>query len=414
MTGPMDEDARTLGENRIRYLVTRAALHAAKAMTTPGLAPQQRLTTLMECHGTVLAARGPASPLSFGEFRRAVRGDLALLLPSGVDPLDLGGLRVVDQDGQVTEDAFDLDLEQRMLLHTLRKLDKTAGAVSGRDLQSEIEQETVFMLLSKQGDQLAYEEGRSDLIRHPSGPVSALSELKLPPLVVDFYEDIPYSSVYRGWWFPCPICRWPMRLALRKDAGVLVGSARCWHAPHAEIGAAYLFRPPTDASAPELLPEPSPARPNGRESVLYPDVEALPEALPAAAHKALARGIWRYTTVPGLPELALRDRLAERGLKVQLWPGLDAYDLLVEVGPKRAKKKAFRVDIKDYTSAAMLAKLVHAQEGDKGGAEWLVVPDYRCGQVPLLSGVCARYGMKVATASAFGELVCEQSGVSWT
>jgi REase associating with pPIWI_RE len=409
----MGDDACTLGENRIRYLVTRAALHAAKAITTSGLEPQRRLTTLMECHGVVLAARGPSSPLSFGDFRRAIKGDLALLLPSGVDPLDLGGLLVVDQDGQVTEDAFDLDLEQRMLLHTLRKLDKAAGAVSSRDLQSEIEQETAYMLLGRQGDQVAYEEGRTNLIRYPSGPVSELSELKLPPLVVDFYEDIPYSSVYRGWWFPCPICRWPMRLALRKNAGVVVGSARCRHAPHAEMGAAYLFRPPTEASAPELLPEPSPARPTGRESVLYPDIETLPEALPAAGHKALARGIWRYTTVPGLPELALRDRLVERGLTVHLWPGLDAYDLLVEAGPKRAKKKLFKVDIKDYTSAATLAKLVHAQEGDKGGADWLVVPDHRAGQVPLLSGVCAKYGMTVATASEFGELVCRQSGVSW-
>ena len=30
------------------YLVTRAALRAAKAMTTPGLEPQQRLETLMD------------------------------------------------------------------------------------------------------------------------------------------------------------------------------------------------------------------------------------------------------------------------------------------------------------------------------------------------------------------------------
>jgi hypothetical protein len=60
-----------------------------------------------------------------------------------------------------------------------------------------------------------------------------------------------------------------------------------------------------------------------------------------------------------------------------------------------------------------LASLVHAQEGDRGGAEWLVVPDYRAGQVPLLSGVCAKYDMQVATASEFGEMVCEKAGVSW-
>jgi len=407
--------AQAIGEVRVRYLVTRAALRAAKAMTTPGLEPRQRLETLMECHGTMLAARGPLSPLPFGEFRRALRGDLAALLPEGVSPLDLNGVLVVDQDGQITEDAFDLDLEQQMLLHTLRKLDRTAGSVSDRDLQSEIDQETVFTLLHKQGDQAVYEAGRADLIRRPAGPVDDLSKLRLPPLVADFYQKISYDSAYQDrWWFACPVCRWPMRIVVRRNAGTSVGAVRCWHAPHADMGASYLFRLPADGSAPELLPEPSPPRPSGCETVLYPDLGEVPQAQLTEGHKALTRGIWRYTTVPGLPELALHDQLKERGLKVSLWPGLDAYDLLVEAGPKRGRKVPFKVDVKDYTSAATLASLVHAQEGDRGGAEWLVVPDYRAGQVPLLSGVCAKYGMKVATASEFGEMVCEKAGVSWT
>lgn len=414
MTSPTLNGAQAIEEVRVRYLVTRAALRAAKAMTTPGLEPQQRLETLMECHGTMLAARGPLSPLPFGAFRGALRGDLAALLPEGVSALDLNGILVVDQDGQITEDVFDLDLEQQMLLHTLRKLDRTAGSVSDRELQSEIDQETAFTLLHKQGDQAVYEAGRKDLIRRPAGPVEDLSELRLPPLVADFYHKISYDSVYRGWWFACPVCRWPMRIAVRRNAGTSVGAARCWHAPHADMGASYLFRLPADASAPELLPEPSSPRPGGREAVLYPDLGEVPQALPAEGYKALTRGIWRYTTVPGLPELALYDRLAGRGLKVSLWPGLDAYDLLVETGPKRGRKVPFKVDVKDYTSATTLASLVHAQEGDRGGAEWLVVPDYRAGQVPLLSGVCAKYDMRVAAASEFGEMVCEKAGVSWT
>jgi hypothetical protein len=414
VTSAIVYDAQAIEEVRVRYLVTRAALRAAKAMTTPGLEPQQRLVTLMECHGTMLAARGPLSPLSFGEFRRALRGDLAALLPEGVSAPDLDGILVVDQDGKITEDAFDLDLEQQMLLYTLRKLDRTAGSVSDRELQSEIDQETAFALLHKQGDQAVYEAGRKDLIRRPAGPVDHLCELRLPPLVADFYREISYDSVYRGWWFACPICQWPMRIAVRRNAGTSVGAARCWHRPHADMGASYLFRLPADASAPELLPEPSPPRPDGREAVLYPDLREVPQALPAEGHKALTRGIWRYTTVPGLPELALYDRLKERGLKVSLWPGLDAYDLLVETGPKRARKVPFKVDVKDYTSATTLANVIHAQEGDRGGAEWLVVPDYRASQVPLLSGVCAKYSMRAATASEFGEMVCEKAGVSWT
>lgn len=416
VTSPAESGVQTLDENRVRYLVTRAALRAATAMTEPGLKPDQRLATLMECHGILLAARGPLSPLSFGEFRRSLKGDLAELLPEGVSAEDLHGTLVVDQDGQVTENAFDLDLEQQMLLHTLRKLGKSAGAVSDRDLQAEIDQETAFMLLHKQGDQKVYEAGRTDLIRCPAGSVDDLAELRLPPLVADFYQDISYDSKYKDWWFACPVCRWPMRIAVRKDAGTPVGTARCWHAPHADMGASYLFRLPADASAPLLLPEPAPPRPGGREAVLYPDLGEVPKAQAVKGHKALTRGIWRYTTVPGLPELALHDRLS--GIlgtdHVTLWPGLDAYDLLVESGPKRGRKKQFKADVKDYTSATTLASLVHAQEGDRGGASWLVVPDYRAGQVPLLSGVCEKYGMRAAAASEFGEMACEQAGVSWT
>ncbi len=359
----------------------------------------------------VLAARGPGSPLPFGRFREALSGDLAQLLPSDVEPVDLKGLFVMDQDGQVTEDAFDLDFEQRMLLHTLRKLDRSTDMLGGvRELREEVEQETVYLALSKQGVQSVYENGREDLIRYPAGPTDGLADLRLPPTVVEFYTDIPYASTHQGWWYECPICRWPMRLVLGKSAGALVGSARCWHTPHADMGASYLFRPSDDGSAAELLPEPRPDRPAGREAVLFPDIDAIPQPMPVENHKALARGIWRYTTVPGIPELALRDRLVERGLKVDLWPALDAYDLLVKIP---GTKTSFKVDVKDYTSATTLASLIHAQEGDRGGAEWLVVPDYRAGQVPLLSGVCHQYGMKVTTASAFGEMVCKQAGVRW-
>lgn len=409
----MDDGAQALDDVRVRYLVTRSALRAAKALTAPEAKPEKRLEILMECHGAMQAARGPGSPLSFGDFRRALTGDLAVLLPDGVSPLDLEGTWVVDQDGQVSEDVFDLDFEQQMLLRILHKLDRTATVVSDREFQSELDQETAFTLLRKQGEQAVYEAGRRDLIRRPAGPVQELVELRLPPLVADFYRDIPYDSAYRGWWFACPICCWPMRITVRNNAGTTVGAARCWHMPHADMGASYLFPLPDDAGAPRLLPEPAPPRPSGREAVLYPDLGDVPTALPTEGHKALTRGIWRYTTIPGLPELALYDQLATRGLKVKLWPGLDAFDLLVEAGPKRGRKTSFKVDIKDYTSARTLADLIHAQEGDRGGADWLVLPDHHGRHVPLLSGVCAKYDMQVATASEFGEMVCEKAGVRW-
>ncbi|WP_045876481.1 hypothetical protein [Pseudofrankia sp. DC12] len=413
MTSSTDNDVRTFDGTRVRYLVTRAALRAATTMTNPTLSPRQRLAALMECHGTLLAARGPGDPLSFGDFRRALKNDLARLLPAGIDSPDLEGLPVVDGEDRVAEDAFDLAFEQRVLLKALDKPGNSALLINDQELQDEIDQETAFEILYKGGEQAGYVAGRSDLIRYPAGPVSDLCELRLPPRVVDLYQDIPYNSVYQVHWFPCPACRWPMRVAIRRSAGSRVGTARCWHGAHAEMGASYLFPLPADGGVPELVPEASPRRPGLRESVLFPSISEVPRALPAAGYKAVARGIWRYTTIPGLPELALYDRLSERGLTVELWPALDAYDLRVEAGPRKGRKETFKVDVKDYTSAMTLGKLIDAQEGDRGGAGWLVVPDYRAGQLPLLSGVCAKWDMKVATASEFGAMVCAKAGVSW-
>jgi hypothetical protein len=92
---------------------------------------------------------------------------------------------------------------------------------------------------------------------------------------------------------------------------------------------------------------------------------------------------------------------------------MDAYDLLVECNSRSGRKLSFKIDVKDYTSARTLGKLIEAQEGDRGGAEWLVIPDHRASQVQLLSGVGARYGINVTTASEFGERVCQAAGVKW-
>ena len=105
--------------------------------------------------------------------------------------------------------------------------------------------------------------------------------------------------------------------------------------------------------------------------------------------------------------------LRARGLDAQLWPGLDAFDLQVPAGAHEGAT-VFTADVKDYTSGATLGRLVHAQSGDPGGAGYLVVPDYRASQVPLLDAVCRRYRMHGAmTASDFGAMVCAKAGVVW-
>ncbi len=147
--------------------------------------------------------------------------------------------------------------------------------------------------------------------------------------------------------------------------------------------------------------------------MLFTDVRGrIPEPTPVEGHKALTRGVWRWTTIPGLVEVALNQALEIRGLKPRLWPDLDSYDLHVETGTG-ARKSTFRIDLKDYTNPLLLARKVQADEGDPGGAQWLGVPDYRAASVPLLARLCKEFGLNVATAGQIGAIACQKAGVPW-
>lgn len=164
----------------VRSRVMRAALRAAEAQTVPGIEPVDRLKVLRECHGEVLAVRGPGSPLSFEDFRRAVAEDLSRLLPDGVASDEFEQLSSIDQ-GHIDPTAFDIAAEEQMVLkHVLRKARGSGRLASTSELQSEIEQEMVYTYLRKPGEQRAYEAGRSALIKHPYYPAEDLCDLAIP------------------------------------------------------------------------------------------------------------------------------------------------------------------------------------------------------------------------------------------
>lgn len=405
-----DQTQTGIDDITVRSRVIRAALRAAEAQTVPGIGPADRLKVLRECHGEVLAVRGPGSPLSFADFRWALAEDLARLLPEGMASGEFEQLSSIDQ-GQIDPAAFDLALEEQMVLKHVLKKARSSGRLSNRsELQSEIEQEMVYIYLRKPGEQRTYEAGRRALIEHPYYPAEDLCDLPIPVSVGEYYQPVPYGSLYRGWWFPCPICRWPMRVTAGADRHVR--RVQCWHQPHTDMGAIYLIDSTLKERAPELIPDHTVESPEGPASVLHPDTGTIPIALPAEGYRALVRGVWRYTTIPGIPEIALYHALKARGLRVELWPGLDAYDLRVVIG-QNSSERVYAVDVKDFTSARALGELIHAQEGDAGGADWLVVPDHRAAQLPLLSGVCEQYGLQVETATGFAERICAEAGVVW-
>jgi hypothetical protein len=395
-------------------MVMAAAAMAAKALTDTEQPPEARLRTLMDAHGRILAARSPGTPLPFGVFRGLLSGDLSRLLPDTVPAEEMDGVRLIAPDGSFEEDYFDLQLEQRVVLRALAKTTREGRTTSTEILEAEMDQDRVFSALKKRMDQDAYVHGRSSLIRTPAGSDKDLRRLNLPSSVAEFYRPITFDAVWDRWWFACPICRWPMRVTVHAGrGGAKTGSVRCFHRPHAAWGAAFTFKIPELGRPPVLVPGSPPARPTGQQAVLFTDTTGyVPGPVPAEGHKALSRGVWRWTTIPGLVEIALYDALAERGLGPQLWPDLDAYDLYVQAG-KGSAVREFRIDVKDYTSAILLAKKVQADGGDAGGAEWLVVPDYRESSLPLLGRVCREFSLDVATAGGIGALICRTAGVPW-
>ncbi|WP_344242604.1 hypothetical protein [Actinocorallia libanotica] len=407
----------TFGAAEGLSLLNTAFILAGEALTAPGLHPQERAATLMECHGDVLAALGPSAHLPFGYFRARLRGPISDLLPDWISSEGMEGVTILDADGYVTEDAFDLGWENAELLSLIRSLRDFSGQrVSADQVRSHRAQAEVFAAISGRGpDQ--YVTDRRNLITHPAGTSEELSELGLPLKAIGFYTDISYQCLYLGWWFGCPVCRWPMKVTEYKQGGRLFGRVECFYARHADTGARYSFHP-TDGGPPDLQPFTEPSRPTNREALLHLSVsDDPPPARRAEGCKALDRGVWRYTTVPGLPELrlhqVLEDRLAGMGATVQLWPLGDAYDHRIDIPQPGGAAKVFKADLKDYTHGHTLGQSIHRAQGDRGGAQWLIVPDHRSGQVPMLDGICRQYGMRALAVTDFAVMVCDEAGVRW-
>ncbi|MGH8480719.1 MAG: hypothetical protein ACREXK_14450 [Gammaproteobacteria bacterium] len=190
--------------------------------------------------------------------------------------------------------------------------------------------------------------------------------LKAVPIALDvgldlaeLYEEIPASVCVEldsaAKFYPCPRCRWPMQIGREV--------VRCAHSDACmEAGARF-------------------ARHGGR---LVPLGKLNPpDAVAQAGHARLLFGVWRYTTLPGLEELDLRAKLmAIPGVKVELWPMVDRYDLDLTLGKHR-----WRVDVKDHASVARLA--MHLRDRPAPEKIWIVVPERHHDQVLVLRRLCS-------------------------
>ncbi|MEU5151806.1 hypothetical protein AB0G42_32125 [Streptomyces yangpuensis] len=403
-------------DQEARERVMKAAARAVPAFTAGDGEPTKRLQTLMDAHGEILAARGPAHPLTFSGFLDSLTGDLAGLLPAGVEPEELEGVHLIDPDGYPADELFDITYEQQMVLDAVRHKTRRDGSPPTiEELDGELDQVIVNEVLRQTGRQDDYVNGRRNLSTVPSGTEEEITELGLPARIFQFYKPIDHAALFEQWWFACPFCRWPMKVTVHGRPGERMGRVRCLYPAHAEtLGAHYMFSIPEVGAPPVLLPTLDVPRLSAEAKVLAPEVRGeIPVAVPAAGHWALKRGPWRYTTVPGLTEIALFEVLRERGVHVDLWPDLDSYDIRAVPATPCGEKVEFRIDIKDFTSGFLLGEKIRRDKGDKGGAKWIVVPDYRHTQLPYLRGVCDEYGLRVATATVMGKMICETAGVRW-
>lgn len=365
---------------------------------------------LIEAHAILMAACGPGHLIRFEELLGRLTGDragsLEGLLPTWIDAEALAGVRLLDSEGVATEDGFDFRHEAQRVIRAAEKVGRFSGQVTKPKLDDEYSQEAVFSAIKGP----FYERHRTTLVENPTVRVGELTNLKLPSRANGFYKSVPQYAQHNGWWWPCPACGWPMKVTVTRSGARTRGRVRCLYHWHEETGASYEFvMTSRKKTAPELSPTFECRVPSGRSARLWTGaVPRLPEAKQVENHMALVRAVWRYTVVPGLPELSLHravaDALEGTSWTSHLWPNGDQCDLWI--AHQDGEKPKFPADFKDYTWVNHLVSKLHLDGGDRGGAEYLVVPDHRQEQVAQLDMVCRMYGMKAAmTATAYLEMI---------
>lgn len=241
------------------------------------------------------------------------------------------------------------------------ELRDAAGASALEEVEQRVIKQAMMNLASRPEGAATYTEFRRFLVENAHAPRDAAARavrkvgLDLGSVYGPPAETVRFATPAGDVLYPCPRCRWPMTV---RESGVSCArSLSCLAA-----GARFAVRDGV------LLPL-------GRLSA--------PSSVSFSESASLLPGIWRYTVLPGIEELALAERLrALQGVSVELWPYIDAYDLDVRRGESH-----WRIDVKDHASSVGLAR--YLAEHPARDHTWIVVPDYRRAQVPILRRLAA-------------------------
>lgn len=232
---------------------------------------------------------------------------------------------------------------------------------SGASVLAEVEQRVIKTamdnLLGRDDEAAAYTAFRRFLVEHAHASHAEAAEavqavgLELSQVYGRVSARCEVIRDGQRVFYPCPRCRWPM--AVRDRYLTCERSPVCLTS-----GARFAME---------------------EGGLLALGRLAAPDAVPVRGSAALLPGIWRFTVLPGLEELELANRLLKLpGVEVQLWPYVDAYDLDVRLG----NNHHWRIDVKDHTSVMALVR--HLNERPRREVTWIVVPDQRKDQVPVL------------------------------
>lgn len=352
--------------------VVTAGVRAAYAWSMRREEPRA-LVEVARMLGVVMESRGPGrGPSTPTELVAALQQPLGALLPPSLTAPDPAGVAegtrideavLLDEAGALTDAAYEVACEYAS--EVFATLDPSVEWLPKWSwMRAEQVERGVFGQLLEAGGENAYVAARRFLIDMPAGAeweVVDERERRHVPRVAA-YQPVPSShrlgGADGGWWWPCPVCRWPMRVE-----GVTV---RCLYRPHRA-----LYSLAMSGGAPRLVARGVPMSVEGRgdKHLRHP-----PAARLSATAVCVDPSVWRYIVVPGAAEVRLHDILqAIRGVAVRLWPDRDLYDLRVTVG-----ERVWKVDLKEYASLERL--LTKLRVSPPAGGVAVVLPDSHAGQ----------------------------------
>ncbi len=360
-----------------RAVVSTAALRSAVAWSRRA-SEERAWREVARMTGVIMNARGPGdSPATPAELIASLRRPLGELLPPACEPSALDSAILLEDD-ELTDAAMEIACDYNHALFHSRD-PATEWLPRWAWQRAEQVERQLFQSLIQSGSQAAYASSRRFVIERPAGNWRELTELRNGSdayqgarQVADYVAITPerifkFASGDAGAWWPCPVCRWPMRVQEQ--------TVQCTYGPH-QARFRIAGRVVAGGSAPALV-KTSAAR------------LRTPQARPVAGSRCVDPAVWRFITVPGIPELELERKLGGiAGVDVQMWPVKDTFDALVTA----ADGYQWTVDVKDHADAARIAS-------DPPAADHVVVPGYRKGQVNQLSKMLP--GKRVWTIERF-------------